>query len=63
MKKAEIVLVKAGRRKGEFRFRLKAKNGEIIATSGSESYKQKQSCIKTLSEHFPEFAIFDLTLV
>lgn len=29
---------------GEFRFRLKAKNGEIIATS--EGYKAKASCIK-----------------
>ena len=29
---------------GEFRFRLKAKNGEIIAVS--EGYKAKASCIK-----------------
>ncbi len=29
-------------KKGEFRFRLKAKNGEIIATS--EGYKAKASC-------------------
>ena len=29
---------------GEFRFRLKAKNGEIIAVS--ESYKAKASCLK-----------------
>ena len=29
---------------GEFRFRLKAKNGEIVATS--EGYKAKASCVK-----------------
>ncbi|MBQ9452959.1 MAG: YegP family protein [Desulfovibrio sp.] len=29
---------------GEFRFRLKARNGEIIAVS--EGYKQKSSCLK-----------------
>ena len=28
---------------GEFRFRLKARNGEIIATS--EGYKAKSSCL------------------
>lgn len=31
-------------RSGEWRFRLKAKNGEIIATG--ESYKTKQGCIR-----------------
>ena len=31
-------------KKGEFRFRLKARNGEIIATS--ESYPAKASCLK-----------------
>ena len=30
----------------EFRFRLKAPNGQIIATS--EGYKKKQSCIDTI---------------
>lgn len=30
-------------KKGEFRFRLKARNGEIIATS--EGYKKKDSCL------------------
>lgn len=30
-------------KKGEYRFRLKAKNGQIIATS--EGYKQKASCL------------------
>lgn len=31
-------------RSGEWRFRLKAKNGEIIATG--EGYKTKQGCIR-----------------
>jgi uncharacterized protein YegP (UPF0339 family) len=30
---------------GEFRWRLKAANGEIVATS-SEGYTYKQSCLK-----------------
>lgn len=30
-------------KKGEYRFRLKAKNGQIIATS--EGYKQRASCL------------------
>ena len=37
--KYEVYLDKAG----EFRFRLKARNGEIIAVS--EGYKQKPSCL------------------
>ena len=40
---------------GEFRFRLKAKNGEIIATS--EGYKAKPSClngIESVKKNAPE---------
>jgi len=40
---------------GEFRFRLKAKNGQIIATS--ESYKTKASCengIESVKKNAPE---------
>ncbi|MBQ6164389.1 MAG: YegP family protein [Clostridia bacterium] len=40
---------------GEFRFRLKAKNGEIIATS--EGYKAKASClngIESVKKNAPE---------
>ena len=40
---------------GEFRFRLKAKNGEIIATS--EGYKTKASCengIESVKKNAPE---------
>ncbi|WP_067048822.1 YegP family protein [Methanofollis ethanolicus] len=29
---------------GEFRFRLKASNGQVIATS--QTYKSKESCLK-----------------
>ena len=40
---------------GEFRFRLKAKNGEVIATS--EGYKAKESCvngIESVKKNAPE---------
>ena len=40
---------------GEFRFRLKAKNGEIVATG--ESYKAKASCLKgieSIKKNAPE---------
>lgn len=43
---------------GEFRFRLKAKNGEVIATS--EGYKTKASCengIASVKKNAPEAAI------
>ena len=44
---------------GEFRFRLKAKNGECIATS--EGYKSKSSClngIESVRENAPDAEIF-----
>ena len=44
---------------GEFRFRLKAKNGEIIAVS--EGYKSKASClngIESVRKNAPEAEIF-----
>ncbi len=43
---------------GEFRFRLKAKNGEVIATS--EGYKAKASCengIASVKKNAPDAAI------
>ena len=43
---------------GEFRFRLKAKNGEIIATS--EGYKTKPSCengIESVKKNAPDAEI------
>ena len=52
--KYEVYLDKAG----EFRFRLKAKNGEIIATS--EGYKAKASClngIESVKKNAPDAEI------
>ncbi len=46
---------------GEFRFRLKARNGEIIATS--EGYKAKASCmngIASVKKNAPEAVVVDL---
>ncbi|MBO4300349.1 MAG: YegP family protein [Desulfovibrio sp.] len=43
---------------GEFRFRLKARNGEIIAVS--EGYKQKASClngIESVRKNAPDAAV------
>ncbi len=48
---------------GEFRFRLKARNGEVIATS--EGYKAKVSCIngiESVINHAPEAEVVDQTL-
>ena len=45
---------------GEFRFRLKARNGEIIATS--EGYKTKASCengIESVQKNAPEAEIVE----
>jgi len=46
----------------EYRFRLRAPNGEIIAVS--ESYKSKDSCkngIESVRENAPKAIIQDLT--
>jgi uncharacterized protein YegP (UPF0339 family) len=48
--------------KGEYRFRLKATNGEIIATG--EGYKTKQGCkegIDSIKKNSPQAEIVDLT--
>ena len=48
--------------KGEFRFRLKAGNGEIIAVG--EGYVAKDGClngIRSIKENAPEADIVDLT--
>ena len=52
--KFEVYVDKAG----EFRFRLKAKNGQIIATG--EGYKRKDSClngIESVKKNAPEAPI------
>ena len=59
---AIIKTVRKGKRKGQFRFVLKAPNGEVIASSGSESYTQKHNCYEVLAKYFTKFAILDLTL-
>jgi len=48
-------------KKGEFRFRLKAGNGEIIATG--EGYKNKQGClngIESIKKNAPEAEIVEI---
>ena len=54
---ALITKVSRGKRKGEFRFKLKAGNGETIATSHTETYTALHNCEHTLKEHFPAFDI------
>ncbi len=49
-------------KKGEFRFRLKAANGEIIAAS--EGYKTKESCmngIESVKKNAPEAKVEEIT--
>ena len=49
-------------KRGEVRFRLKAKNGEIIATS--EGYKKKASAlngIESIKRNAPEATVVKLT--
>lgn len=36
-------------RKGEYRWRLKAKNGRVIATSG-EGYRRKRDCERRITD-------------
>lgn len=57
--KAIIKTISHGKMKGQFRFVLKGKNGEIIATS--ESYTQKHNVIELLEIYFPAFIIDDKT--
>ena len=46
---------------GEIRFRVLARNGEVIAQG--ESYKHKQDAVDVLEAHFPYASLVDLTLV
>ncbi len=57
MKRAIIKKVSKGRNKGQFRFVLKASNGEIVAQSHPETYERLQSCLDTLNNNFPDFDI------
>lgn len=57
--KAIIKIVSHGKLKGQFRFVLKAVNGEPIATS--ETYTQKHNVLDVLTTYFPNFEIVDKT--
>jgi len=49
--------------RGEYRFRLKAPNGQIIAVSG-EGFTTKQSCqsgIEAVKKYAPSAQVHDLT--
>lgn len=60
-KRAIIDKVKSGKAKGQFKFVLKALNGEVIAKSHPESYKRIQGAIKTIENHFKDFVIYEKT--
>ena len=46
-------------RQGEFRYRIRAGNYEVIAEG--EGYLRKQDVIDVLEQHFPGVAIVDLS--
>lgn len=50
-----------GKQTGRYRFVLKSGNGEVVGTSGTQSYASKQGCKQTLTECFPQYEIIDLT--
>ncbi len=56
-----IKTVSKGPKKGEFRFLLKAANGEVIAHG--ETYISKQSVTELHSKHFSDFEIVDKTKI
>ena len=50
-------------KKGEYRFRLKAGNGQVIATG--EGYKSKKSCmngIESIRKNAPDATVHDQTV-
>lgn len=61
MKTAEIHKVKTGKLVGQFRFKLLAKNGKVIAQSYPETYHNKKDCLKTLKNNFGDFVVVDKT--
>jgi uncharacterized protein YegP (UPF0339 family) len=60
-KRAIIDKVKSGREKGQYKFVLRALNGEVIARSHPEAYTQLHSAVDTLKEHFKDFVIYEKT--
>ena len=61
-RKAIISVVKTGKLKGQFRFKLIGTNGKTIAQSYPETYTQKHNCVSLLQSNFPMFKIVDTTL-
>jgi uncharacterized protein YegP (UPF0339 family) len=59
--KAYIKKVSKGKQKGRYRFVLKAGNGEVVGTSGTQSYSSKQGCKQTLIDCFGQYEIIDTT--
>lgn len=55
----EVYKVTKGQYVGQFRFRLYALNGEMIATS--EQYTQKHNAVSVLKKYFSNFEIIDKT--
>jgi uncharacterized protein YegP (UPF0339 family) len=46
---------------GQYRWRILARNGEVIAEG--ESYRNRQDAVEVLEAHFPNASLVDLTLV
>lgn len=55
MRKVVIKRVTHGKNKGQFRFSLVGDNGEIVATSGSETYHNEKDILHTLDKYFSSF--------
>ena len=53
--KAIIIRVTKGKNKGQFRFKLVGFNGEAIAQSHPETYKNLVDCEATLDKYFSSF--------
>jgi len=58
-RRAIIDRVKSGKQKGQFKFVLKALNGEVIARSHPESYTRLQSAVDTLENNFRDYVIYE----
>jgi uncharacterized protein YegP (UPF0339 family) len=54
---AIIQKVTKGRNAGQWKFTLHGRNGEMVAQSHPETYKQKEMCEQTLINLFPNFEI------
>lgn len=59
MAKAEIAKG-TGKKAKEFRFVLRGKNGQIVATG--EHYTRRAGVKKCLATYFPSFPVTDLTI-